>query len=117
MLENANEITGKDRQQAEVLNSIIREILDGVKNPKTFTEESALTPKQKNLIALSSALATQRERDVIVSCVTDCLKTGAEHDEVAEVLRLAVLMAEIPADRYIKIVHDAVESFEKQNKN
>jgi len=35
-------------------------------------------------------------------------------EEVTEVLRQAILMAEIPAETYTRIVRDAIDAFESQ---
>ena len=115
MLENANEIPDEDKQKAEEIYSEIRELQEGTKSPNAFAKEGTLAPRLKNLITLGSAIASQRERDVVASCVIDCLEAGAIREEVMEVLRQAILMAEIPAETYTKIVREAVDAFESQH--
>jgi len=115
MLENANEIPDKDKQKAEEIYSEIRELQEGIKSPDAFAKEGTLSPRLKKLIALGSAIASQREHDVVASCVTDCLEAGAMREEVTEVLRQAILMAEIPAKTYTKIVRDAIDAFESKH--
>jgi alkylhydroperoxidase/carboxymuconolactone decarboxylase family protein YurZ len=114
-LENASEIPDKDKQKAEEIYSEIRELQEGAKSPDAFAKESTLSSRLKKLVALGSAIASQSERDVVASCVTDCLKAGAMREEVTEVLRQAILMAEIPAEIYTRIVCDAIDAFESQH--
>jgi len=115
MLENMNDFPDQEKQQIDKICELIREVLDGIKNLDTLTKEDTLGLRLKKLIALGSAIASQRERDVISSRVTDCLEACATHDEVKEVLRQAILMAEIPAETYTRIVHDAIDAFESQH--
>ena len=98
-----------------IFRSEIRELLDGTKNPDAFAKESTLSLKLRKLIALGSALASQCERDVVASCVTDCLEAGAIREEVTEILRQSILMAEIPSGTYTRIVRDAIDAFESQH--
>ena len=115
MIENANDIRDEDKQKAEEICSEIRELQEGIKSPDAFAKEGTLSPRLRKFIALGSAIASQRERDVVASCVTDCLEAGAMREEVTEVLRQAILMAEIPAETYTRIVRNAIDAFESQH--
>ena len=114
MFENTNDFPDQERQQINDICKLIHEVLDGIKSPDTLTKEGTLGLRLKKLIALGSAIANQHERDVIASRVTDCLEACATPDEVKEVLHQAILMAEIPAETYTRIVHDAIDAFENQ---
>jgi len=46
--------------------------------------------------------------------VIECLEAGATREEAMEVLRQAILMAEIPAETYTRVVREAIDSFENQ---
>jgi alkylhydroperoxidase/carboxymuconolactone decarboxylase family protein YurZ len=115
MLENMNDFPDQEKQQIDKICELIREVLDGIKSPDTLTKEGTLGLRLKKLISLGSAIASQCERDVIASRVTDCLEACATPDEVKEVLRQAILMAEIPAETYTRIVHGAIDAFESQH--
>ena len=81
-----------------------------VPSPKGGT----LAPKLKGLIGLGAALAGQRDHEFVETCVIECLRVGATRNEIMEVLRQAILMAEIPAETHTRIVRDSVEAFESQ---
>jgi alkylhydroperoxidase/carboxymuconolactone decarboxylase family protein YurZ len=115
MLENMNDFPDQEKQQINEICELIREVLVGIKSPDTLTKEGTLGLRLKKLIALGSAIASQCERDVVASRVTGCLEACATRDEVKEVLRQAILMAEIPAETYTRIVHDAIDAFESQH--
>ena len=74
-------------------------------------QKNVLPERLKNLIALGAALANQQSQ-IVATCVEDCLKTGATKANIMQVLQLAILMAEIPVQRYTEIVQDAIQSFE-----
>ena len=114
MFENANDFPDQERQPINEICELIHEVLDGIKSPHTLTKESTLPPRLKKLITLGSAIASQLEYEVVASCVTDCLEAYATRDEVTEVLRQAILTAEILAETYTRIVHDAIDAFESQ---
>ena len=86
-------------------------MLDSENNEKILSKKSVLLAKLKNLIALGSVLASQQSQNVIF-CVKKSIKTGVTQKEIMEVLRVAILMVEIPAEAYTKIVKDAVKAFE-----
>jgi len=69
----------------------------------------------RELIAIGSAITTKRGCDTVVSCVADCLKAGASREQILEVLRLAILMAEVPAETYDTIVRKAIGRFESRD--
>ena len=103
-----------DESEREEICEKIREGLDGTKDVGALRSKGALLPKLEKLVALGSLLAGQRERDVITSCVIECLKAGATREEALEVLRQAIMMAEISAETYTRVVHEAINSFENQ---
>ena len=115
MLKNSNGISDENKQKAEEISSEIRELYDGIKSPNEFAEAGTLAPRLKKLIALGAAIASQRDHEFVGSRVVECLKAGATRDEIMEVLRQAILMAEVHADTYTRIVRGAIDTFESQN--
>jgi len=115
MVENPNDSPDKLKQKYAEIYAEIREIINGTRSVEELKGEDALSPKLRKLIALGSAIATKRGCDTVVSCVTDCLKAGASREEIMEVLRLAILMAEVPAVVYDTIVRKAIDGFENQD--
>jgi alkylhydroperoxidase/carboxymuconolactone decarboxylase family protein YurZ len=81
---------------------------------KTFSEKGVLPARLNKLIALASALAGQRSQDV-ASWVKESLRVGATREEIMEVLRIAIVMAEIPAEHYTEIVQNAIKVFEAED--
>ena len=81
---------------------------------RTFSEKGMLSARLKNLIALGSALAGQQSQ-YVASCVKESLRAGATRGEIMEVLRLAIVMAEIPAEHYTEIVQSAIKIFEAED--
>jgi len=77
-------------------------------------EKSTLSPKLRKLIALGSAISTQRGRKTVESCVTACLKAGATREQIMEVLRLAVVMAETPTAASDVMVSEAIDSLKSR---
>lgn len=115
MVENLNNFPDNLKQKYAEIYAEIREIIDGTRSVNEFKGKSALSPKLRELIALGSAIATKRGRDTVVSCVADCLKAGASREQILEVLRLAILMAEVPVETYDTIVREAIGRFESQD--
>lgn len=114
MTENASDVPNEDQQRVEEIHSEIRELQEGTKSPDAFAKGGTLAPKLKRLIGLGAAVAGQRDHEFVETCVIECLRAGATRDEIMEVLRQAILMAEIPAETYTRIVCDAVDAFESQ---
>lgn len=110
MVENSNNFPDNLKQKYTEIHAEIREIIDGTKSVDELKDMGALSPKLRDLIALDSAIATKRGRDTAVSCVTDCLKVGATREQIMEVLCLAILMAEIPAEIYDTIVRSSLST-------
>ncbi len=111
MIENPNNFPDKLKQKYAEIYAEIREIIDGTRSVDELKGTGALSHKLRELIALCSAIATKRGRDTIVSCVADCLKAGASREQILEVLRLAILMVEVPAESYTGIVQNAINTF------
>lgn len=114
MVENTNGLPDESKRGHEEICEEIREVLDGTKDVRALRRKGALSPKLEKLVALGSVIASQRERDVVASCVIECLEAGATREEAMEVLRQAILMAEIPAETYTRVVREAIDSFENQ---
>jgi alkylhydroperoxidase/carboxymuconolactone decarboxylase family protein YurZ len=112
MVENAGELPDNLKQEHSKICAEIRKVLDGTKGIDALQMEGALSPRPKKLIALAAALALQREHGIVASCVADCLNAGVTREEIMEALRLAILMAEIPAETYTAIVREAIDAFE-----
>ena len=111
MINNYDNVPDDSREEAErIYNEIIR-MLNAENNDKIFPQKNMLPTRLRNLVALGSILAGQQSQNV-ASCVEDCLKAGATKEQITEVLRLAIVMAEIPAETYTGIVQDAIKSFE-----
>jgi len=115
MLENLNNFPDNLKQKYAEIYTEIREIIDGTRGVNKFKGKSVLSPKLRELIVLGSAIATERGRDIVVSCIADCLKAGASREQILEVLRLAILMAEVPAATYDTIVREAVDGLKSQD--
>ena len=114
MTENTSHFPNEDQQRVEEIHSEIRELHEGTKSPEAFAKGGMLAPKLRGLIGLGAAMAGQRDREFVETCVIECLRAGATRDEIMEVLRQAMLMAEIPAETYTRIVRDAVDAFDNQ---
>ena len=114
MVENSNNSSDSLKQEYEEVYAEIREIIDGTKSVSELKCTGAPSPKLSGLIALGSAIATKRGRDTVVSCVADCLKAEADREHILEVLRLAILMAEVPVETYDTIVREAIDSLKSQ---
>lgn len=114
MTENVSDVLDEDQQRVEEIHSEIRKLQEGTKSPDAFTKGSKLASELKGLIGLGAAVASQRDYEFVGTCVIECLRAGATRDEIMEVLRQAILMAEIPAETYTRIVRDAVDAFESQ---
>jgi len=82
MVEDANDLPYKLKQKYTEIYAEIREITNGTRSRDAPKRQGALSPKLRKLIALGSAIATQHGRDVIVSCVADCLEAGATRQEI-----------------------------------
>ena len=115
MVENPNDFPDKLKQKYTEIYAEIREIINGTGSIDALKRQGALSPKLRKLITLGSVIATKRGRDTVVSCVDDCLKAGASREEIMEVLRLAILMAEVPAEVYDTTVREAIDGFESQD--
>lgn len=115
MLENTNNVPNEEKQKIDEICEQIREVLEGTKDVGALRREGSLSPKLEKLIALGSVITNQRDRDVVVSCVIECLKTGATREEIMDVLRQAILMAEVQAETYDTIVREAIDGFENQD--
>jgi len=115
MVENSSNFPDNLKQKYTEIYAEIREIIDGTKNIDELKSTGALSPKLRELVALGSVIATKRGRDTVVSCVADCLKAGASREQILEVLRLAILMAEVPAETYDTIVRKAIGRFESRD--
>ncbi len=101
-------------QKADEISREILTMIGG--SPQDFRkyDKDVLSPKLRNLISLAASLAFQRSQEIVSSCVIDCCKTGANSEEIMEVLRLAILMAEIPAEEYTAMVQIAIAHFHNQ---
>jgi AhpD family alkylhydroperoxidase len=115
MVENSNDSPDDLKQKYTEIYAEICEIIDGTRSIGEIKGTGALSPKVRELIALGSAIATQRGRYTVVSCVHDCLKAEVSREQIFEVLRLAILMAEVPAETYDTIVREALDSFESKD--
>jgi len=115
MVESSKNSPDDLKQKYTEIYAEIREIIDGTRSIGEIKGAGALSPKVRELIAIGSAIATQRGRDTVVSCVHDCLKAGVSREQIFEVLRLAILMAEVPAETYDRIVREAIDSFDSQD--
>ena len=115
MLENTNDSPNQEKQQIDKICEQIFEVLNGTQNISALRRKSSPSPKLEKLILLGSAIASQRDRGVVVPCVVECLKSGATREEVADVLRQAILMAEVPAEVYSRIVNEAIDDFKSQD--
>ena len=111
MIDNYDNVSDDSKEKVEAIYNEIIRMLDEENNEKILSKKNVLSAKLKNLIALGSALASQQSQNVVF-CVKESMKTGATQKEVMEVLRVAILMAEIPAEAYTEIVKDAVKAFE-----
>ena len=111
MIDNYDNVPDDSKENAEeIYNEIIRMLRP--ENKDAFLGQKNVLPERlKNLIALGSLLANQQSQSV-ANCVEDCLKTRATKGQIMQVLQLAILIAEIPVQRYTEIVQDAIQSFE-----
>lgn len=114
MLGNNNDVPKEEKQKIDEIYLEIQKLMEGKKDLEALSRNGALPPRLKGLIALASAIATQ-QKVTTASCVAECLKTGASREEIMEVLRLAILIAEVPVKLYDTIVRDAINSFDNHN--
>ena len=115
MLDNTSDSPNQEEKQIDKICEHICEVLNGTQDISALRRKSSLSPKLEKLIVLGSAIAGQRDHDVVVPCVIECLKSGATREEVADVLREAILMAEVPAEIYSRIVNEAIDEFKSQD--
>ena len=101
---------GFSEEAGGIYSEIIR-MLGAGNNDKNFSQKNVLPTRLRNLVTLGSILAGQLSQDVS-SCVEDCLKAGATKEQIMEVLRLVIVMAEIPVQKYTEIVQEAIQTFE-----
>ena len=73
----------------------------------------ALPASVRSLAKLGCAMALGREEQ-LASLATECLDAGATPDAVREVVRVAIVMTECPAERYRALVEQGINSFEGQ---
>lgn len=113
-MEDYNNMPQSSEENAdEIYNEIIR-MLRIENRGVRFVKKSVLSEKLKNMITLGSILENQQS-DQVVNCVEDCLKTGVTKEQIMQILQLAILIAEIPAQKYTEILQDAIQSFEKHS--
>jgi len=112
---NPNNFPDNLKQKNAEIYAEICEIIDGRRSVDELKGTGTLSPKLRELIALGSTIATKRGRNTVVSCVADCLKAEASREQILEVLRLAILMAEVPAETYDTIVREAIGRFESRD--
>ena len=111
MIDNYDNVPKNSKENAE---EIYKEIINLLRpeNANAFLSQKNVLPERlKNLIALGAILANQQNQSV-ATCVENCLKTGATQEQIMQVLRLAILIAEISAKKYTEIVQDTIRSFE-----
>ena len=114
MIDNYDNVPDESKEKVEEIYDEIIRMLRSENNNAFLGKKNVLPERLRNLIALGSALANQQSQSV-ASCVEDCLKTGATKANIMQVLQLAILMAEIPAEAYTGIVKDAVKNLEVGN--
>lgn len=79
---------------------------------KTCSSEGALSAKEKELIALAIAIAVHCE-GCIACHVKDALKAGANHNQIVEVIGVAILMGGGPSLVYGTMALEALKEFEE----
>jgi len=99
------------QQRANQIAGEIFKMLDSPPREAGKYGEETLPLKLRNLISLAAALAFQKNRDIVSDCVIDCCKAGADPEEIMEILRLAVVIAEIPANEYTDMVRMAIADY------
>jgi len=100
----------------QVPDQIMNEIMDMLSNPQVAeqrTDRAKLSDKLKDLVALAAALALQRDEQFIEQVVKKCLQAGANPNEIRGVLQVAILMAEIPAEKYSDIIHRSIDNWKR----
>ncbi|MDG4867727.1 carboxymuconolactone decarboxylase family protein [Guyparkeria sp. 1SP6A2] len=78
-------------------------------------KDDVLDTKTKELLALGMAI-TARCKYCIGIHVNKVLQAGGSHAEIVEVCKVAILMGGGPAMTYIAEVHNALETFEKNDR-
>lgn len=111
MIDNYDNVPENSKENAEEIYNEIIMMLRSENTDVFLGQKNVLPERLRNLIALGSVLANQQSQDV-ATCVKDCLKTGATQEQIMQVLQLAVLIAEIPVQKYTEIVQAAFQSFE-----
>jgi AhpD family alkylhydroperoxidase len=90
------------------------DVMNGfMKMHEATTQDSALTGKTKELIALAIAI-TVRCDGCIAFHVHDAMKSGASREEIAETVGVAILMGGGPSVVYGSQALKALEQFEKE---
>ena len=79
---------------------------------KTCASDGALTSKMKELLAIAIAIAVHCE-GCIACHVKDAMRTGATHNEITEVIGVAILMGGGPALVYGTKALEALKEFEE----
>lgn len=91
---------------------IVNEIMNIVHTPQNASRRaggSELSDRVKNLIALAAAITLQRDEELIGQVTKKCLQAGSKPEELLEVLRLAIIIAEIPAHKYREIIQHVID--------
>jgi len=97
----------------QVPDQIMNEIMDMLSNPQVAEQRAGrakLTDKLKDLVALAAALALERDEQFIEQVVKKCLQDSANPNEIRGVLQVAILIAEIPAEKYSDIIHRSIDN-------
>lgn len=83
---------------------------------KTNALDKTLSKKEKELLAVAIAIVVHCEES-ITRCVKDALEAGATHNQVIEVVGVAILMGGGPALVYGTMALNAVKEFEEKQNN
>jgi alkylhydroperoxidase/carboxymuconolactone decarboxylase family protein YurZ len=114
MCGNANDVPDEEKHKIDEISLEIQKLLKSTKEPATLSRKETLSPKLKELITLGSAIATNQER-LVEPCMSECLRLGATREQIEEVLNMAILMSEVPAEAYDTIVREAIDDFKDRN--
>lgn len=113
MADERNNSKDRKKQNEEEIFFEIIQIIKGEKDITFLQDKGALPAKIKNLITLGVTITQQKEQQVIEAYVINSLDSGATRQDIEDILQKAILIAELPVNKYTNIVNDAIDQYEQ----
>lgn len=113
MADERNNSKDRKKQNEEEIFFEIIQIIKGEKDITFLQDKGTLPAKIKNLITLGVTITQQKEQQVIEAYVINSLDSGATRQDIEDILQKAILIAELPVNKYTNIVNDAIDQYEQ----